>query len=66
MDINVKLYGLKYNYKRVQWCFCKIVMAWNLSGLKELISYWKFRGICPRFHGPGPCGRLTGPLDFIK
>jgi hypothetical protein len=40
-------------------CFCKITVAWELSVLKELFSYWKFHGICPRFHGPG--ARQRGP-----
>jgi hypothetical protein len=34
-------------------------MAWEISVLKELFSYWKFHKICPHFYGPG--ARQCGP-----
>jgi hypothetical protein len=41
MDLNEKLLGLKYNLEKVQGCFCKITVAWELSGLKNLFFLLK-------------------------
>jgi hypothetical protein len=34
MDLNVKLQGLKYNYEKVQGCFCKS----RLTGLRTSLN----------------------------
>jgi hypothetical protein len=36
MDINVKLWELKYNFGKVQGCFCKNTMAWGFLDFMEL------------------------------
>jgi hypothetical protein len=33
MNLNVKLQGLKYNFEKVQGCFCKITLAWEFLEL---------------------------------
>jgi hypothetical protein len=45
MDLNVNFQGLKYNFKKVQGCFCKIT---NTDEFSELLFYWKIGGIGPR------------------
>jgi hypothetical protein len=41
MDLNVKLKGLKYNFRKLWGCFCKITVAWELSDLNDLFFYKK-------------------------
>jgi hypothetical protein len=38
MDLNVKLQGLKCNYKKVQGCFCKISRFQRFLEFMELFS----------------------------
>jgi hypothetical protein len=45
MDLNEKLQGLKYNFGKVQECFCKITAAWEFLEFMKLFSKRKFRGI---------------------
>jgi hypothetical protein len=66
MDLNVKLQGLKYNYEKVQGCFCKIPRFQWFLRFMELFSFKKIRRICPRYHGPGPLVPAHGSMDFIK
>jgi hypothetical protein len=66
MVLNVKLQGLKYNYKKVQGCFCKILWFRRFSGFMELFSLRKIHRICPRYRGPGPPALAHGSMDFIK
>jgi hypothetical protein len=66
MDLNVKLQGLKYNYKKVQGCFCKIPRFQRFLGFMELFSLRKIRRICPQHHGPGPPVPAHGSTDFVK
>jgi hypothetical protein len=42
MDLNIKLQGLKYNYEKVQGCFCKILIFQRFLGFMELFSLRKF------------------------
>jgi hypothetical protein len=60
MNLNVKLQGLKYNYEKVQGCFCKILR------FMELFSLRKIHRICPQHRGPGPPAPAHGSTDFIK
>jgi hypothetical protein len=66
MDLNVKLQGLKYNYKKVQGCFCKILRFKWFSGFMKLFSLRKIHRICPRHRRPGPPASAHGSMDFIK
>jgi hypothetical protein len=66
MDLNVKLQGLKYNYEKVQGCFCKILRFQWFSGFMELFSLRKIRRICPQHGGLGPLAPAHGSMDFIK
>jgi hypothetical protein len=66
MELNVKLLGLKYNYEKVQWCFCKIPWFQRFLGFLELFSLRKIRRICPRGCGPGPPTSAHRSMDFIK
>jgi hypothetical protein len=66
MDLNVKLQGLKYNYEKVQGCFCKIPMFMRFSGFMELFSLRRIRRICPQHRGPGPPMPVHGSTNFIK
>jgi hypothetical protein len=36
MDLNVKLQGLKYNFRKVQGCFCKITVFWDFVEFSAL------------------------------
>jgi hypothetical protein len=36
MDLNVKLQGLKYNFGKVQGCFCKNTTAWEFLDFTKL------------------------------
>jgi hypothetical protein len=38
MDLNVKLDGLKYNFRKVQGCFCKITRRGEFSKLMNYFS----------------------------
>jgi hypothetical protein len=66
MDLNVKLRGLKYNYEKVQGCFCKILRFQPFLGFMELFSLRKIRRICPQHRGLGPPTLAHGSTDFIK
>jgi hypothetical protein len=66
MDLNVKLQGLKYNYEKVQGCFCKILRFQWFLGFTELFSLRKIRRMCPQHRGPGPPAPPYGSTDFIK
>jgi hypothetical protein len=66
MDLNVKLQGLKYNYEKLQGCFCKILRIQRFSNFMELFSLRKICRICPRGCGPGPPASAHGSTDFIK
>jgi hypothetical protein len=37
MDLNEKLQGLKYNFGKVQECFCKILRFQGFLGFKGII-----------------------------
>jgi hypothetical protein len=37
-DQNVKLQGLKYNFGKVQWCFCKNTTAGNFQKIWNYFS----------------------------
>jgi hypothetical protein len=54
MDLNVKLQGLKHNFRKDQGCFCKISRCRRVSELNELFSNWKSNGISLWAHGPSP------------
>jgi hypothetical protein len=43
MDLNVKLYGLKYNFRKVQGCFYKIS---NADKFFELFKLFFLRKSC--------------------
>jgi hypothetical protein len=60
MVLNVKLQGLKYNYEKVQGCFCKIPRFQRFLGLMELFSLRKIHRICPQHRGPVHRRWLTG------
>jgi hypothetical protein len=66
MDLNVKLQGLKYNYEKVQGCFCKILRFQRFSGFMELFSLRKIHRICPQHRGSGPPAPAHGSTDFTK
>jgi hypothetical protein len=66
MDLNVKLQGLKYNYEKVQGCFCKILSFQRFSEFVELFSLRKIHRICPQPRGPGPPVLAHWSTDFIK
>jgi hypothetical protein len=66
MDLNVKLQGLKYNYEKVQGCFCKIPRFQRFLGFMELFSLRKIRRICPQHRGLGPPTLAHGSTNFIK
>jgi hypothetical protein len=51
MDLNVKLYGLKYNIRKVQGCFCKNPWSRLISRIYELIFYCKSGARGPWTHG---------------
>jgi hypothetical protein len=36
MDLNIKLYGLKYNFRKVQGCFYKNIAFWDFLEILEL------------------------------
>jgi hypothetical protein len=66
MDLNIKLQGLKYNYEKVQGCFCKILRFQRFLGFMELFSLRKIHRICPRYRGPGPLAPAHGSTNFNK
>jgi hypothetical protein len=66
MDLNVKLQGLKYNYEKVQWCFCQILSIQRFSRFMELFSLRKICRICPWHRGQGPPAPAHGSMNFIK
>jgi hypothetical protein len=66
MDLNVKLQWLKYDYEKVQGCFCKISRFLRFSGFMKLFSLRKIRTICPQHRGPGPQALAHGSTNFIK
>jgi hypothetical protein len=66
MVLNVKLQGLKYNFEKVQGCFCKILRLQRFSRFMELFSLRKICRICPQHCGPDPLSPAHGPTDFIK
>jgi hypothetical protein len=66
MDLNVKLQRHKYNYEKVQGCFCKILRFQLFLGFMELFFLRKIRRICPQHRGPGPPAPAHGSTDFIK
>jgi hypothetical protein len=35
-DLNVELHGLKYNFEKVQGCFCKNMEFWDFLEFLEL------------------------------
>jgi hypothetical protein len=37
MELNVKLHGLKYNFGKVQECFCKNTAAWKFLDFTKLV-----------------------------
>jgi hypothetical protein len=65
MELNVKLQGLKYNYGKVQGCFCKILRFQQFLGFIELFSLRKIRRICPWHRVPGPPASAHRSTDFI-
>jgi hypothetical protein len=66
MDLNVKLHGLKYDYKKIQGCFCKIPKFQRFSGFIELFSLRKISRICPQHRRPGPPTPAHGSTEFIE
>jgi hypothetical protein len=48
MDLNVKLWGLKYNYRKVCRCFCKIP---GLAEFSEFLIYFSTKKSVNRVHG---------------
>jgi hypothetical protein len=66
MDLNVKLQGLKFNYKKVLGCFCKILRFHRFLGFMKLFSLRKICRICPQHRGPGPLAPAHRSTDFIK
>jgi hypothetical protein len=66
MDLNVKLQWLKYNYEKVQGCFCKIPRFQWFLGFMELFSLRKIHRICPQYSGPGPPAPAHGSTNIIK
>jgi hypothetical protein len=36
MDLNIKLHELKYNFGKVQGCFCKITAFWDFLEFLKL------------------------------
>jgi hypothetical protein len=66
MDLNVKLQGVKYNFEKVQGCFCKILKCRRFSGFTDLFSLRESRRICPRDCGPGPPASAHRSMGFIK
>jgi hypothetical protein len=65
-DLNVKLQRLKYNYEKVQGCFCTIPRFQWFLRFMELFSLRKIRRICPQQRGPGPSAPAHGSTNFIK
>jgi hypothetical protein len=66
MDLNIKLQGLKYNYKNIQGCFCKIPRFQRFSGFMKLFFLRKIHRIYPRHRGLGPLAPAHGSTDLIK
>jgi hypothetical protein len=66
MDLNVKLQGLKYNFGKVQGCFCKIPRCRWFLGFMNLFSLRESHRICPWDSGPGPPASAHGSTSFIK
>jgi hypothetical protein len=66
MDVNVKLQGQKFNFGKVQECFCKILRFQRFSEFTNLFSLREIRRICPRGCGPGPPASAHGSMGFIK
>jgi hypothetical protein len=66
MDLNVKLQGLKYNFKKVQGCFCKIPSADYFLDLLNYFSKGKsmeyVHGVVSRVYG-GLRARSMGSLN---
>jgi hypothetical protein len=66
MHLNVKLQGLKYNFGKVQGCFCKIAVLWDFLEFSVLFYYRKICGIGLQPHGPGPWAPAHESTDLIK
>jgi hypothetical protein len=81
MDLYVKLQGLKYNFKKVWRCFCKIPSTGYFYLIIGLFFFWKSGRIGLWSHGLGPwfwlmsachsrsllaVDSLICGLDFIK
>jgi hypothetical protein len=49
MDLNVKLQGSRYNFKKVQGCFCKITCAGDFCNYSNYFSKEKSHEIGPRY-----------------
>jgi hypothetical protein len=60
MDLYVKLYGLKHNFRKVLGCFCKITGFHEFLELTELFFYRKSGVAGVRFYEPSPWSRCTG------
>jgi hypothetical protein len=62
----VETQGLKYNFGKVQGCFCKILKCQRFLGFTDLFSLRQSHRICPRDCGPGPLASAHGSTGFIK
>jgi hypothetical protein len=65
-DRNVKSQGLKYNFGKGQGCLYKNIGIRLFLKFLGLFFYWKWHGIGPRSHGPGPRWMVQESTDFIK
>jgi hypothetical protein len=60
------LQGLKYNYEKIQGCFCKIPRCRRFLGFTNLFSLREIRRIFPWDCEPGPPASAHESTGFIK